>query len=357
MAASKPHLEATAAWLVRSMDHGRGGSCAYWSPAGGWSRPYPETTGYLIPTLLSLSRALPSFAGEERAVALGRWLLEIQGPEGWWRGGLHPPSRRARPSVFNTAQVLQGLVALHELSGEESWLEGAVRGGRWLVSMLGEDDLWPGGDYRALKMPSYYTYAAWPLLRVAVASGDREMRERAEGVLAAIVTRRRADGSFPGWGFGDGGPAFTHTIAYTLQGLLESARLLGEWGAYGAPAELAVRELARLGGADGRLPGRLREGWVPAARSVCLTGNAQAALCVLELNRRRPDPVLQQAVAALVDFVCRAQRLRAPPAGARGGVGGSRPLWGRYMSMRYPNWAAKFHCDAVIGLDVSGISA
>ncbi len=27
-----------------------------------------------------------------------------------------------------------------------------------------------------------------------------------------------------------------------------------------------------------------------------------------------------------------------------------RKLWGRYMTLRYPNWAAKFHCDALIKL-------
>src|SRR2546429_684052 len=44
------HLAATAGWLLKSIDHGKGGSCAYFWLPGGWSRPYPETSGYLIPT-------------------------------------------------------------------------------------------------------------------------------------------------------------------------------------------------------------------------------------------------------------------------------------------------------------------
>lgn len=121
------HLEATGAWLLRSIEHGKGGSCAYFLPIRGWSLPYPETTGYLIPTLLELGRRLPGFEGDRHAVELGAWLLSIQDAEGWWRGGLHPPGAEGQASVFNTAQVLQGMVALGDADGEERWLEAAGR--------------------------------------------------------------------------------------------------------------------------------------------------------------------------------------------------------------------------------------
>jgi hypothetical protein len=31
-------------------------------------------------------------------------------------------------------------------------------------------------------------------------------------------------------------------------------------------------------------------------------------------------------------------------------VAGSSPITGRYMTLRYPNWAAKFHADALAAL-------
>jgi hypothetical protein len=343
------HLDATASWLLRSIEHGRGGSCAYFSLVGGWSRPYPETSGYLIPSLIGLSRVLRGFDGEERAIALGSWLLQIQDAEGWWHGGLHPPGDEAKPSIFNTAQVLQGLVALDELTGEGRWLEAATRAGRWLAAGVGANGLWAGGDYRASGTPSYYAYAAWPMLEVSARTGDDATQRAAESVLAAILARRRPSGAFAGWGFSEGKPAFTHTIAYTLQGLLESARVLDDWPTYGEPVEAALTELARQAEeAQGRLPGRLDEDWKPAARYVCLTGNAQVALCLLDWERRRPDSRLVAAAALLSDFVCGRQRLRSAVPGLRGAVGGSAPIWGRYMALRYPNWAAKYHCDALV---------
>jgi hypothetical protein len=345
------HLQTTADWLSESIRRGNGGSCAYFSLAGGWSRPYPETTGYLIPTLLALSRGLPGFEGERRASELGSWLLSLQDAEGWWRGGLHPPKADAGPSVFNTAQVLQGLVALHDLTGEDAWLEAAARASRWLASGVDASGLWSHKDYRTSGTPSYYTYAAWPMLEVAVRSGDAAVQAAAEGVLDVILTRRRPNGSFEGWGFSEGEAAFTHTIAYTFQGLLGSATLLDDWARYGQPLEEGLLTLAKAAAdSGGRLAGRLDDRWMPAARYVCLTGNAQIALCLLDLNEVRPDPQLVSAATRLTDAVCAAQRLRAPLTALRGAVGGSVPIWGRYMMLRYPNWAAKYHCDALMRL-------
>jgi hypothetical protein len=40
-------------------------------------------------------------------------------------------------------------------------------------------------------------------------------------------------------------------------------------------------------------------------------------------------------------------------------VPGSQPIWGEYLRYRYPNWAAKFHLDALLllvrGVDAHGI--
>ncbi len=307
------HLEATAAWLLRSIDHGKGGSCAYWSPIG-WSRPYPETTGYLIPTLIALSEEIEGFAGEQHALDLGQWLLDIQDPGGWWLGGVHPPKGEAKASVFNTAQVLHGMAALHDLTGEERWLEAGVRAGRWLASGLDESGLWSHTDYKAPGTPSYYTFAAWPMLEVAKRTSDPTIQTAAVAVLDAILERRLPNGAFARWSFEDGVPAFTHTIAYTLQGLLESARLLRDWETYGAPTEAALYELARqAAGNAGCLPGRFDDKWKPAAPFTCLTGNAQTALCLLALDAHEPKPQLIDTAALLVNSVCAQQRLRGRP--------------------------------------------
>ena len=342
------HLRASAQWLLRSVRHGRGGSCAHFGLHAGWSRPYPETTGYLVPTLLRLEPHLPDLPLRPAAERAGRWLLTLQNPDGSWNGGLHP-ARASRPSVFNTGQILKGLVALHRAGAPGPWLDAARRGARWLATGVGYDGLWTGGDYRSASTPSYYTHVAWPMLEVWSETRESDVRAAAVRVLQALLARRRDNGAFEGWGFGAGERAFTHTIAYTLRGLLESARLLDDWEGYGAPAVQALERMLRKAElAGGRLPGELDLEWRATSRAQCLTGSAQTALNLLLWERRERDLRIVSAAARLVDAVCATQRLDHPIAGVRGAVAGSWPVWGRYMSLRYPNWAAKYHCDALL---------
>ena len=344
------HRRATAQWLVRSIERGRGGSCAHFSLALGWSAPYPETSGYLIPTLLSLDGELPDLHLAARANAVGRWLASIQNPDGSWNGGLHPAGRAPKPSFFNTGQILKGLVALHRVDPTAGWLEAAHRGAAWLQKRSLAQGLWPA-EYRASATPSYYTHVAWPMLEVWAETGDAAIRKSAEHALERILLRRRENGAFEGWGFGEEGRAFTHTIAYTLRGILECSRLLDAWDDVGARAVPALERLVRKAElSGGRLAGELDLQWRGSGDFVCLTGNAQIAICLLTWERRERDLRLVNAAAKLVDRVCAAQSLQHPVGGIRGAVAGSAPVWGRYMALRYPNWAAKYHCDALARL-------
>lgn len=345
-------LEAAVGWLLRSLEDGDRGSSAYFSLWGGWAKPYPETTGYVIPTLLDYARHSGRSALRETAVNLGDWLIAIQQEEGYWYGMFHPP-RTPEPSVFNTAQILLGLCALSRETEEERWLEAAERGAGWLAEGVDEMGTWPaGGHYRTGHQPTYYTRVAWPMLEVAECTGREDVRDAAGRVLHYALQERRDDGSFRNWAFQLGRPAFTHTIAYTLRGLIESARLLDEWPTMGQPVEDALHRLWRLAELrQGRLPGAFEDGWKPVDYYTCLTGNAQVALCLLRWGGQTPDLRLLNGACKLVDNVCDGQvGAHHPFALLRGAVPGSRPLWGRYLTFRYPNWAAKFHCDALMAL-------
>jgi hypothetical protein len=343
------HLEATSGWLARSFAHGRGGSCAHWTPGLGWSRPYPETTGYAIPTMIELDSVVAGFDHALLARRAGEWLLSIQNADGSWNGGLHPARRGARASAFNTGQILKGMIALHRHTGEKRWIEAAARGARWLALGVGADGTWSHNDYRSPETPSYYTHVAWPMLEVVAVTGDGFVKDAAVRCLRAIVARRRHNGVVRGWGFTPDEPAFTHTIAYTLRGLLESARLLDEWSEFGRAAVPALEVLAKKAELHGgALPGAFDDEWRGDTRFSCLAGSAQTAINLLLWERRESDLRIVNAAAKLVDSVCAEQNIDSPLDGLRGGVAGSAPSWGRYMRMRWPNWAAKYHCDALM---------
>lgn len=346
--AYRPHIRAAADWLAES-ERASGGSAAYFTHFGGWSRPYPETTGCLIGTLLKLE-AMKVRPMEAYAVRCGEWLLSIQNEDGSWNRGLHPPRGRGRGSVFNTGQILKGMVALWRWTGESRWLTAAVRGCDWLVDGLSPNGLWGGSDYRGSGTPSYYTEVIWMMLDVAQVTGGQADVDRARRGLECILARRGPRGSFRAWGFGGGDQAYCHTIAYTLRGIQESGRLMEDEALEDAATE-GIRTLAAAARAsEGYLPGAFDQKWAPTGGFVCLTGNAQAALCILRLAERKPDPALLEAASLLMGVVCRTQSLDALRPGVRGAVAGSFPLAGSYMRFRYPNWAAIYTIEALLAL-------
>jgi hypothetical protein len=345
------HLKATLDWLLLSIDKGYGGSCAHFSPLFGWSPPYPETTGYIIPTLLQAGATLKDSRYKEAALSTGQWLLSIQRPDGGWPGGMYLAGRPKSPSVFNTAQIIEGMVALARLQPEGPWLLALVRAARWLADGVDTEGLWQMGNYRVGVNPSYYTQVAWPMLQAWQLCRDYTVRTAAERVLARIVALRTRHGSIANWGFDPGKPAYIHTIGYTLRGLIESAYALDKWEAYGEPCEDALERLVRKAEfSNGRLPGAYHDNWRPVNWYSCLTGNSQVALCLMRFENRATDLRLVNAAAKLVDNVCANQRIVGLRNASYGAISGSAPFWGRYMFIRYPNWAAKYHADSLMML-------
>jgi hypothetical protein len=246
---------------------------------------------------------------------------------------------------------LLGLIALYNWSGEQRWLVAAEQGAGWLADAVTKEGTWPNGNYKEGYNPAYYSRVAWPMLAVWNETQNKNLRRAAERVLQRIVGLRLAEGGFAKWGFEEGEAAYTHTIAYTLRGLIESANIIGEWSPWGEATERALERLYReseLRG--GRLPGAYTTNWEAVDYYTCPTGNAQIALCLLKFYELEEDLRLLNAACKLVDSVCTAQSQNPLISGLNGGIPGSQPVWGRYMIFRYPNWAAKFASDALMEL-------
>src|ERR1044071_9673228 len=97
------------AWLSRAQDRSKsqdGGVARHFSLLDGWSPSYPETTGYIIPTLLQTGTT----DATARARRMLDWLVAIQFPEGGFQGGIVNQTPRM-PVTFNTGQILIGLAA------------------------------------------------------------------------------------------------------------------------------------------------------------------------------------------------------------------------------------------------------
>jgi hypothetical protein len=100
-------------WLARAQDCSRtndGGVARHFSLIDGWAPSYPETTGYIVATLIAHGAASGCSAPIERAKRMLDWLVDIQFPEGGYQGGTVDQLPRV-PVTFNTGQILIGLAA------------------------------------------------------------------------------------------------------------------------------------------------------------------------------------------------------------------------------------------------------
>ena len=167
------HLEGAMEWIRRAARiEGDRGVPARYTLAGGWLPPYPETTGYIVPTLFAYGARTGDLRYSDLGVRLAEWLLSVQLEEGAFPGG-HlvgtPP-----PVVFNTGQILIGLLAAFRRTGEERFLESALRAGRWLASVQDEDGAWRRCTYRD-RAHAYHTRVAWPLADLGLLAGEERL--------------------------------------------------------------------------------------------------------------------------------------------------------------------------------------
>ncbi len=363
----EPHLVAAIAWLVRAHDATPDGgiSRAYslaWHPYsqhGGWLPSYPETTGYIIPTLYAAARRLGRAELAARAEAAARWEIEIQLPTGAVQGGVigAPES----PAVFNTGQVLLGWLAGFEETGQGIFADAARRAACYLVATLDADGHWRRGNSRFARADAtlYNTRTAWALAEVGARLDDGGFTDAAARSLRAAAALQAPNGWLPSCCLTDPAQPLLHTLAYAIRGFLEGGRVLGDSRLIGA-AERAARALAATVRTDGWMPGRYRSDWSPAVRWSCLTGQAQMANNWMRLAAITGDAQWLEPVPAVLRFLKRTQNRRASALGLRGGIKGAWPVGGEYGAYEVLSWATKFFADALMrheAIEANGLGA
>lgn len=330
------HADLALQWLRRAFDAtgGQGFSHSY-APLLGWRKGYPETTGYIIETLLRYAETRQDDRLRKMAEAAADWLCSIQHPNGAYSALLagHP-----QPSVFNTAQIMFGLT---QTNREEA----ALRARKWLLRILEPDGSWRQAAYVPGFTPSYYTRAVWGVLYSLEVWPNAEVKEAMRRALRFYAGRMQSNGAVSDWGFHPGKPAFTHTIAYTLEGFLESALLLGAQDILEKTLHSA-EHLATVIGSNRRLAGRYDTDWRGDYSFHCLPGMAQCSVLFARLHTVTGLQRYRNLSAQLLDTLLPYQHLKGP-AGICGAIPGAAPVWGPYIRFRYPNWGVKFLLDAL----------
>ena len=342
-------LRAAARWLCSAQDsQGDGGVAGRYRLDRGWTSSYPETTGYLIPTFLALDKALPGAGYAARAGRAVDFLTRIQLDSGAFPGR-EIAENSEEPSPFNTGQILNGLTAWHRATGDGHVHEAAERAAHWLVGAQDPDGAFRKHTYLGLETTYTAHLTCW-LAEWGEYASDEACLKAAARHLDWVLRHARPNGWIEKMGFDAASQkadqAFTHTIAYTLMGVLATSVVLKREDGI-ALVERGAEALLRLIELKRRLPG-IVSNWQARSESSCLTGNAQAALIWFRLHRMKPNLRFVNGALKAIDIVKAAQPIGGRNAGISGGIPGSDPIGGPYIPNALPNWAAKFFIDALL---------
>ena len=337
---NKTHLQAALQWLLLSQDEsGDDGFVGRYRLDKGWSTAYPETTGYIIPTLLNLAAQTDagllqlSPAPEElieRANRAGRFLLNVQLSSGAFPAG-EIGANSTKPSPFNTAQIINGLQQLHVFNGEQEYLQAAIRAATWLIEQQDSDGAWRQWFYHNIPA-TYSTHLACWVAELGSYLGEDKFIDCARANADwAIACQDPATGFFDKCGFTEEEQALRiadlHTIAYNQAGLIRIGKALDDKQIINAAkfaADGVLGTLDRLGW----LPGVLDHRWQSKANSACLTGCAQMALIWLDLFELLAEEKYVVAAKKAIEIVKRGQLMVSDNPALRGAIPGSGSLMG-----------------------------
>jgi hypothetical protein len=354
----REHLVGVIGWLKQAQDVSRGEGCSWGyrararvrSPESiGWEAPYPETSGYIIETLLRYGHMTGDADAIERARRLADWEVRIQLPDGGVQGG----TIGAKPlagSTFVTGQVLFGWLTGYLEFGRSEYLKAARSAGDYLLSCLDDSGRFVRGQSH-FTMPgakAYETRTGWALALLGQQTGEENYRSAARAIAGFAIRCQQENGWFRENDLSEPAAPLTHAIGYVLEGLLQIGRVLGE-RTYEEPVRRALEGLRRAIREDGFLAGRLDSSWQPAADWCCLTGSSQLASVLFRMEELVPRACgLAADGDKLLRFVASTQMLEQANPGLRGGIQGSFPFHGGYNPYCMLNWAAKFYADALM---------
>lgn len=335
-------------WMTRAQDMSTshdGGVARHYSLKSGWSSSYPETTGYIIPTMLKYDSLKNNENIKLRTKKMLDWLVSIQLPGGGFQGGTIVDHRPVMPVTFNTGQILIGLASGVQEFGD-IYRDAMSKAADWLINTQDSD-----GCFRKNLTPfaiagekAYETHVAWGLFEAARIEPSRGYEEAAMANIKWALTKQTKNGWFHDCCLTDPLQPLTHTIGYVFRGVLEAYLFSNEPDFLKSCKKLADGLITTIS-PEGFLPGRINQDWQGTVKWSCLTGAAQNAYCLLTLYLLTQKTEYKEWALKLNAYLRKTMKTEGP-ADMKGGIKGSFPVNGGYGQYEYLNWACKFFIDS-----------
>lgn len=216
-------------------------------------RAYPEVTGYYIPTLIR-------WGYKELAISYAKWLCSIQHEDGAWYD-----TEGENPYIFDSAQILKGLLAVRNLYPEVK--KHIISGCDWILSNMDKEgrlvsqlpNAW--GDGKTFS-ELIHTYCISPIKEAGIIFDRKDYVEKAGKIADYYTTKCREQIlNFD---------LLSHFYAYVMEAMLDIGKI--------DLAKEAMNSIAKIQKNSGAVPAYNNVDWV------CSTGLFQLAIVWFRLG-------------------------------------------------------------------------
>lgn len=325
----------------------------------GFDNPYPETSGYMITSLLAVYNYFRDETYKVSAVKVADWLVSRQLDNGAMRCNIeHPTSIFDKNSrgvgdskvfLFDCGAILEGLTNMWRQIPEDRYRLSAIRLGDYMISNQEGDGLWQKDLYFPY-FGTHQTRTMCALINAGKTFNKSEYIDSALRCLNKLKSNVKPNAYITNCHFThrkNEDFAFTHPLAYTIEGFFK-AGIMAELQEFSEIAVSVGNELQRIAvNCQQLFFSHYDPEWKPISGHQCVTGNIQIAMMWLEIAKYTGDDTLVSTAMRFLNYTRNVMiDIKTKRRELRGGIQGSLPIYGKYMAYAFPNWGAKFFIDA-----------
>ena len=316
----------------------------------GWQLSYPETSGYILPSLIEANKFLFDKDLDHRINRLGDFLIQMS-KDGKVRGG--SLNKIENYSIFDTGQVLRGLIDYYKIRNNGKILKNIKKCSDYIL----ESELEDTGKFRAdnlaknsikyIDNDTINIYVVPPLIQAGEILNDEKYKDLSKRILAYTISKQKMNGYFENSDFYSNNNTLTHNIGYILEGLIETAHHLNDLSIIDK-TDITLKKLCELIDDKGNINSRYSDNWQTASKDNCLTGSSQIAISLLKSNNiKKNDNFRKKALLILDNLKTYQNNYLENFGGGIGAMWGSWPINGNYQPYEAINWANKFFIDLI----------
>jgi hypothetical protein len=339
------HIKKAINWLVYAQKINKdGGISEGYDLIYGWLPSYPETSGYIIPTLFDYYFISKNAHYIQICKEIADWECSIQLKSGGFRN--NKAGFESKAFIFDTGQILLGLIRAYKELKDLKYLKSCINAGNFLIETQNEDGNWIKNNYLNRSL-TYNIRTAWALLELFLITNDQKYKNGAIKNIEWTLKQVTENYWFKNLELEYYGDPLLHFIAYTIEGLLECGIILKDNRLIQVSFNSSLQLLNYFEN-YGKLPATFNSKWYSHVNYSCLTGIAQLSIIWLKLSQIFNNEKFFLNAIKANNYLKQKQILNNRFKDIDGAIKGSDPIWGKYSRFKFPNWAVKFFCDALM---------